>query len=173
MLKPLAAAPRLRLELTATAVVAAAPMISAILSHSVVLVTMKESPQKAGQKTGREGETKTKTGKETKTKIGKKAETVTGKGKETKTVIDTETVTGKEVRDGKEEEIEMMMITTEVEIMTEGEIMIEIEMIDVVDTGLVLAQEPNLNIDQGHGLVHGPKAKELVALTWHLQLLQS
>ncbi|KAI3496990.1 hypothetical protein L1887_39370 [Cichorium endivia] len=69
------------------------------------------------------------------------------------------TVSGKEVREGKEEDIEMMMITTEVVIMTEGEIMTEIEMIDVADTGLVLAQEPNLNIDQGHGLVHGPKVK--------------
>ncbi|KAI3691037.1 hypothetical protein L2E82_49251 [Cichorium intybus] len=77
----------------------------------VVHVTMKESPQKAGQKTRREGETRTRTGKETKTKIWKKAETVTGKGKETKTVIDTDTVTGKEVREGKEEDIKMMMIT--------------------------------------------------------------
>lgn len=35
--------------------------------------------------------------------------------------------------------------------------MTEIERIDVVDTDLVLAQEANLNIDQGQGLVPAPK----------------
>ena len=40
-----------------------------------------------------------------------------------------------------------------------GEITTEIERIDTVDTDRVHTQEPNLNIDQGHGLVHGPKGK--------------
>lgn len=34
-----------------------------------------------------------------------------------------------------------------------------IERIGVVDIGLVLAREPNLNVDQGHGLVHAPRGK--------------
>lgn len=37
--------------------------------------------------------------------------------------------------------------------------MTEIEKIDIVDAGLVLTQEPNLNIDQGRGLVQDPKGK--------------
>lgn len=85
---------------------------------SVALVTMKESPQKADQKTGKEGVKRTEKGIETETKIGKKAKTGTGIGSETKIVIDTGIVIEKEVREEKEVEIEMMMIITEVEIMT-------------------------------------------------------
>ncbi|KAJ9562033.1 hypothetical protein OSB04_007193 [Centaurea solstitialis] len=160
--------PRITATAAAVVVVAApapapapAPMISAIPSHSVVLVTMKESRQKAGQKTGREAGIRTVTGKGKgtgiKTRIGKKAEIGTGKGSETKIVIGTETVTGSGVRDAKEAEIETMMIITGVEIMIGGEITTEIERIDIVDTDLVRTQEPNLNIDQDHVLVHGPK----------------
>ncbi|KAI3777285.1 hypothetical protein L1987_47084 [Smallanthus sonchifolius] len=182
MLKPSAAeAPRLRLELTATA---AAPKSSAILSHSVVLVTMIESPRKAGQRTGRERVIRTVKGiergaeREIRKKAGiwtgKKAETGTEKKIETKIVIGIGTVIGNGVREGKGTEIEMMMIIIGVETMPGGEIMIEIGRIGEVDVDLILAQEPNPNIDQGQGPVHAPKAaKELVVLTWLLQLQQS
>ncbi|XP_011656491.1 splicing factor U2af large subunit A isoform X4 [Cucumis sativus] len=167
-----------------------ATILTLIPNLSMVLGIMKESLQKVEKKKeirgvigrGRGIETEVEIGIERKARMGKEI----GRrieieiGIATKTVIGIvtaiiETATGIEVRGGKGAEVEMMMITTGVETMTDGEIMIKNEKTGT-DVGLVLAQREYMSIGQGpllqRGQDHAPKANELVVLTWLLQQLQ-
>ena len=154
-------------------VVTAALIISAIPNLSMDHVSTREGLLEVGKKRKaaiREGIRiliDIGTGKET--RRGK--EVRIGTEKRTVTVI-TETVVGIEVGSGvkgeKGEEIEMMMIITEVETMIGEGIMTEIGGTGI---GVVLV---DLNTDQSQGpaLAHPQRAKGLVALTWHLLLQQ-
>ncbi|XP_038884476.1 splicing factor U2af large subunit A isoform X2 [Benincasa hispida] len=167
-----------------------ATILTVIPNLSMVLGIMKESLQKVEKKkeirgvigTGTGIETEVEKGIERKARMGKEIgrRIEIGIGIVTKTVIGivtaiTETVTGIEVRGGKGAEVEMMMITTGVETMTGGEIMIKNEKTGI-DVGLVLAQREYMSIGQGpllhRGQDHAPKANELVVLTWLLRQLQ-
>ncbi|XP_024461340.1 splicing factor U2af large subunit B isoform X2 [Populus trichocarpa] len=146
----------------------AALMITAILSLSVGLVTMRGSLQKVGKKREAKTGTEVEIGKEIETRIGRKVRTGIEIGTETRIVIVIVIAIEIALKGGIEVEIGMVMIITEAETMTAGrETMIETKKTGI-DVGRDLVQRVDLSTDQGHAL----RAKGSVVLIWLLLLLQ-